>query len=82
MIKVKVSKHVDLKAFRKQQGLCALLFTSEKELFVTIWLTRGSVIFFVILNNIELKFNFFLDSEYIGNVIGIHLNDNTATVWL
>ena len=47
-------------------------------------LTAGSVTPFGILNDKECKINCFIDEDFtkIGNIIGIHPNDNTATVWL
>lgn len=82
LITVKGDKHADLKEFRKQQGLRAHSFASEKDLLAIMGLTQGSVTPLGILNDKEHKVRFFLDSEYMGNIIGIHPNDNTATVWM
>ena len=45
-------------------------------------LLPGSVTPLGILNDAEHKVHFYLDSEFEGNKIGIHPNDNTATVWM
>ena len=39
---------------------------------------------FGLLNDSELKVKFYLDKEFLDGdgIIGIHPNDNTATVWL
>ncbi len=35
-----------------------------------------------LLNDADRKVHFYLDAEFAGNLIGVHPNDNTATVWL
>lgn len=82
LITVKGCKKVDLKEFRKQHGLRALSFASADDLFAIMGLRPGSVTPLGILNDEDCKVHFFLDSEFDGNIIGIHPNDNTATVWL
>ncbi len=82
LITVKGNKRVDLKEFCKQHGLRALSFASPDDLLSIMNLTPGSVSPFGILNDEECKVNFYLDSEFAGNKIGIHPNENTATVWL
>lgn len=82
LITVKGDKRVDLKEFRKQHSLRALSFASADDLFAIMGLLPGSVTPLGILNDEELQVHFFLDSEFIGNKIGVHPNDNTATVWM
>ena len=84
LITVKGSKRVDLKAFRKQNGTRPLTFASENELKSVMELIPGAVTPFGILNDRERKVKFFIDSEFTGSpgLIGVHPNDNTATVWL
>lgn len=44
---------------------------------------HGAVTPLGILNDSEKKVKFFLDEELVnGGLIGVHSNDNTATVWL
>lgn len=82
LITVKEDKRVDLKGFRKQHGLRALSFASAEDLLDIMKLTPGSVTPLGILNDTEHRIHFFLDTEFAGNKIGVHPNDNTATVWM
>lgn len=82
LITVKGDKRVNLKEFRKQQGLRPLSFASAEDLLEIMALQPGSVSPLGVLNDEERQVRFFLDSEFDGNKIGIHPNDNTATVWL
>ena len=82
LITVKGDKRVDLKGFRKQHGLRALSFASAEDLLDIMKLTPGSVTPLGILNDMEHRIHFFLDTEFAGNKIGVHPNDNTATVWM
>ncbi len=82
LITVKGDKRVNLKEFRKQHGLRALSFASADELFAIMGLLPGSVTPLGILNDSEQRVHFFLDSSFEGNKVGIHPNDNTATVWM
>ena len=59
LLVVKGNKRVNLKKFRRENGIGALSFASEQELTAVLGLTPGSV-----------------------TPLGIHPNDNTATVWL
>ncbi len=82
LITVKGDKRVDLKEFRKQQGLRALSFASAEDLLAIMQLTPGSVSPLGLLNDAEHRVYFYLDTEFTGNKIGVHPNDNTATVWM
>lgn len=82
LITVKGDKRVDLKEFRKQQGLRALSFASAEDLLAIMQLTPGSVSPLGLLNDAEHRVHFYLDTEFTGNKIGVHPNDNTATVWM
>ena len=82
LLTVRGSKQVDLKAFRRENGLRPLSFASPEELLAIMDLTPGSVSPLGILNDAECRVHFYLDEEFSGNPIGVHPNDNTATVWL
>ena len=82
LITVKGDKRVNLKDFRKQHGLRNLSFASAEDLMGIMDLQPGSVSPLGLLNDEENRVRFFLDSAFDGNKIGIHPNDNTATVWL
>ena len=83
LITVKVDKRVDLKEFRKKYHTKHLSFAKEEELLSILNLTSGSVSPLGLLNDKEKKTIFFLDNYFEDNsLIGIHPNDNTATIWL
>ncbi len=82
LITVKGDKRVNLKEFRKQHGLRNLSFASSEDLLEIMGLQPGSVSPLGILNDEEKRVYFFLDAEFDGNKIGIHPNENTATIWL
>ncbi len=83
LIIVKGDKRVDLKEFRKKYHTKHLSFAKEKELLSILKLTSGSVSPLGLLNDKEKKTIFFIDNYFEDNsLIGIHPNDNTATIWL
>lgn len=82
LISVKGDKRVDLKDFRSKHGLRRLSFASPEELFEIMKLTPGSVTPLGLLEDSECRVKFFLDAEFEDGMIGIHPNDNTATVYL
>lgn len=82
LITVKGDKRVNLKEFRKKYGLGALSFASFEDMYKIMGLTSGSVSPFGILNDVEHIVHFYLDLEFLGNKIGVHPNNNTATVWV
>ena len=82
LITVKGDKRVDLKAFRKRNGLKALSFASPDDLAAILKLTPGSVTPLGLLNDADLRVHFYLDADFSAGLIGVHPNDNTATVWM
>lgn len=82
LITVKGDKRVDLKEFRKQHGLRSLSFASSDDLASIMGLLPGSVTPLGLLNDEKRQIHFYLDVEFLGNRIGVHPNDNTATVWV
>jgi len=82
LITVKGEKRVDLKEFRKKQGLRNLSFASAEDLLQILGLTPGAVTPLGLLNDEERRVHLYLDAFFAGNRIGVHPNDNTATVWL
>ena len=82
LITVRGEKRVDLKDFRKKHGLRNLSFASADDLADILKLTPGSVSPFGLLNDEQSRVHFFLDSQFEDNMMGIHPNDNTATVWI
>ena len=84
LITVKEEKRVNLKEFRKQNGIRNLSFASENDLIDILRLTPGSVTPFGLLNDKEQKVKFYIDEDLLSGdgMIGVHPNENTATVWL
>ena len=84
LITVKGSKKVDLKKFRTDNNTRPLSFASEEELKSILNLTKGSVTPLGTLNDKEHKTKVYFDEELLipNNIIGVHPNDNTASIWL
>lgn len=82
LITVRGDKRVDLKAFRREHGLKNLSFASSEELSGILGLIPGAVTPLGLLNDAERRVKLYLDESFSGHVIGVHPNDNTATVWL
>ncbi len=83
LIVVKGNKRVDLKLFKQRYNTRSLSFASDGDLLDIMKLTPGSVTPFGILNDEQARVHVFIDKELSdGGLIGVHPNDNTATVWL
>lgn len=84
LITVKGDKRVDLKEFRKTYGTKPLTFVKPDELADILGLIPGAVSPFGLLNDAGNKVVFYIDEAFRegSGLIGIHPNDNTATVWL
>ena len=84
LITVKGGKRVDLKQFRKEHGTRALSFASAEDLQAKLKLDPGSVTPLGLLNDESGSVILYLDEAFLeGNaMIGVHPNDNTATVHL
>lgn len=84
LITVRGNKRVNLKEFRNKNETRPLSFASENDLLDIINLKAGSVTPLGLLNDKDLIVTFYLDEDFLKDegIIGIHPNDNTATVWL
>lgn len=82
LITVKGDKRVNLKDFRKAHGLRPLSFVSPEDLKKYMDLTPGAVTPLGLLNVEGAPITMYLDAEFKDSIIGIHPNENTATVWL
>lgn len=84
LITIKGNKKIDLKKFQQQNNTRRLSFASKEDLLNIMNLYPGSVTPLGLLNDQELKVIFYLDEELLRNkqIIGVHPNDNTATIWL
>ncbi|MCI8294239.1 MAG: prolyl-tRNA synthetase associated domain-containing protein [Hespellia sp.] len=75
-------KRIDLKRLQAQRNTRRLSFASEADLDKFLGLTKGEVTPFGILNDLEHRVTVLVDSDFRGGEIGVHPNENTATVWL
>lgn len=82
LITVREDKRVDLKSFKKAHSLHGLSFASGEELFGILGVTPGAVTPFGLLNDKEKKAELCLDRDFLGGMIAVHPNENTATLWL
>lgn len=83
LITVRGDKRVDLKEFRRQNQTRALTFASAEEMLDLLGLEPGSVTPLGLLNDGERRVSFYLDDSFgTEDLIGVHPNDNTATLWL
>lgn len=84
LITVKGNKRVNLKDFKKAHATRPLTFASPDELEEHLGLTPGSVTPFGLMNDEKSEVKFFIDGSFLSEpgIIGVHPNDNTATVWL
>ena len=82
LITVAGEKRVDLKEFRKVHGLRPLSFASPAQLMERMGLVPGAVTPLGLLQDEDKKITLYLDRFFAGGLIGVHPNDNTATIWL
>lgn len=84
LITVWGDKRVNLKDFRRKQGTKPLTFASPEELQEILGLIPGAVTPFGLFNENSCKVHFYIDRDFWqgSGLIGVHPNDNTATVWL
>ena len=84
LITVKGNKKVNLKEFKKSNNTRNLSFANEEDLMNILGLIPGAVTPLGLLNDKDLKVTFYLDKDFLydNSIIGIHPNDNTATIWI
>lgn len=84
LISVQGDKRVDLKAFRDQFNTRRLSFGSDKDLLDLMGLTPGAVSPLGLFNDYDLKIAYYVDRQLVADdhLIGVHPNENTATIWL
>ena len=84
LMTVQGNKRVNLKEFRKKNNTRPLSFASEEELMAILGLFPGAVTPLGLLNDTEHKVQCFIDRAFLDapGIIGVHPNDNTATVFL
>ena len=84
LMTVQGNKRVNLKEFRKKNNTRPRSFASEEELMAILGLFPGAVTPLGLLNDTEHKVQCFIDRAFLDapGIIGVHPNDNTATVFL
>ncbi|NLW42539.1 MAG: prolyl-tRNA synthetase associated domain-containing protein [Tissierellia bacterium] len=84
LITIKGEKKVNLKEFKIRNNTRSLSFATEEELLSILKLEKGAVTPLGLLNDQEIKVEFYLDDSFLNypQLIGVHPNDNTATIWL
>ena len=84
LITLKGDKRADLKEFRRKNGTRPLSFASESELKEFLHLQPGSVTPLGAFNDDTRRVRVYIDKDFLSGdgLIGVHPNDNTATVWL
>ena len=84
LISVKGDKRVNLKKFREKYNTKSLGFASEEDLMNILGLIPGAVTPLGLLNDTDGKVILYLDQDFFygEHLIGVHPNDNTATVWM
>ena len=82
LITVKGDKRVDLRAFQKHFGTRRLSFASAEDLMDIMGLIPGAVTPLGLLCDKDRRVELYLDEAFRSGLIGVHPNDNTATVWL
>ena len=82
LVTVRGDRKLDLKWFQSEFGTRRLSFASDADLMKNLHLIPGSVTPFGLLNDEICSVQFFIDGTFENQMIGIHPNDNTASVWM
>lgn len=82
LLVVREDKKANLKDFRTKIGSRPLTFASEEDLNTILLLEKGSVTPFGVLNDEERRVRVFFDEDFRETLIGVHPNENIATVWI
>ena len=84
LLTVKGEKKIDLKEFKQKHNTRNLSFASPEYLMDILGLTPGAVSPLGLLNDEERKVVFYIDNDLVDGSgrIGVHPNENTATVWM
>lgn len=83
LIVLNKDKTANLKDIRHQLGCTALSFASEERVEKYLKLSKGSITPLGIINDMDCSVEIVFDRDLIGKEkLGVHPNDNTATVWI
>lgn len=79
---VREEKMINLKQIRNKIDSRPLSFASESDLYQYLGLYKGAVTPFGVFNDKNHCVKVYIDDEFKHSFIGVHPNENTATVWL
>lgn len=83
LVVIRADKRADLKQLGELIGAGRLSFASEERLEKYLHLKKGAVTPLGILNDADRAVEVFFDEDFLQrDVIGVHPNDNTASVYL
>lgn len=83
LVVIRADKQANLKELGEKLGGVRLSFASEERLEKYLGLKKGAVTPLGILNDTACAVKVFLDKDFLGKEeIGVHPNDNTASVYL
>ena len=82
LIVLREDKKADLKKIRSVLAARPLRFASEEDLEAYLGVTTGAVTPFGLLNDTEHKVKACVDKDLKRGLVGVHPNENTATVYL
>lgn len=83
LLSVQKDKRVDLKALAAAIDLPSLHFASEDDLQAILGLTKGAVSPCGLIHDLDKQVEVIVDRDLLAlPEIGVHPNDNTATIWL
>lgn len=76
-------KKADLQSIQQQLGSTVLSFASENRLEKFLQLSKGAVTPLGVINDTKALVEVIFDKELIGKTrLGVHPNDNRATIWI
>ncbi len=83
LVLLEKDKKVNLKKLKQEINSRSLSFANEEELKYYLGLKKGSVTPLGILNDVHAKVKVIIDKDIKKlEFVGIHPNDNTATIWI
>ena len=82
LIVLREDKKADLKKIRSVLSARPLRFASEEDLEAYLGVTTGAVTPFGLLNDTEHKVKACVDKDLKRGLVGVHPNENTATLYL
>ena len=83
LIVIRADKQANLKELGEKLGIGKLSFASEERLEKYLGLKKGAVSPLGVLNDENCAVEVFFDEDFVGmEKIGVHPNDNTASVYL